>query len=70
MKRFGILTILAGVFAAAAASATEVMPATPQVVTPVIVRVIAGQTTGQLSEATTQALDSKSAAQDEGSSQR
>ncbi len=70
MKRIGILTILAGVFAAAAAGATEVMPAAPQVVTPVIVRVIAGQTTGQLSEAATQGLDTKSAAQDEGSSQR
>ena len=70
MKRIGILTILAGVFAAAAASATEVAPAAPQVVTPVIVRVVAGQTTGQLSEAATQGLDTKSAAQSEGSSQR
>ena len=70
MKRIGILTILAGVFAVAAASAVEVTPAAPQVVTPVIVRVIAGQTTGQLSEAATQGLDSKSTAQDEGSSQR
>ncbi len=70
MKRIGILTILAGVFAAVAASATEVAPAAPQVVTPVIVRVVAGQTTGQLSEAAIQGLDSKSAAQDEGSSQR
>ena len=70
MKRIGILTILAGVFAAAAASANEAPPAAPQVVTPVIVRVVAGQTTGQLSEAATQGLDTKSAAQDEGSSQR
>lgn len=70
MKRIGILTIVAGVFAAAAASATEIAPAAPQVIAPVIARVVAGQTTGQLSEAATQGLDVRSATQSEGSSQR
>ena len=70
MKRFGILAILAGVFAATAASAVEMAPAAPLVVTPVIARVVAGQTSGQLSEAATQALDTKSAAQSERSSRR